>query len=85
MPANRQFLWKKHPAKLHPVTEGISLSLIQVHKYDIDSNNHVNNERYVPMAMECLPDGFTHPSASGRISQFRRIRRYDLSILSSGR
>lgn len=44
--------------KIAPVTEGISLSPIQVHKYDIDSNNHVNNERYVPMAMECLPDGF---------------------------
>ena len=45
--------------KIAPVTEGTSLTPIQVHKYDIDSNNHVNNERYVPMAMECLPDGFT--------------------------
>lgn len=45
--------------KIAPVTEGISLAPIHVHKYDIDSNNHVNNERYVPMAMECLPDGFT--------------------------
>ena len=27
-------------------------------KSDIDSNEHVNNERYVIMAQEFLPDGF---------------------------
>lgn len=42
--------------KIAPLSSGISAAPIQVHKYDIDSNQHVNNERYVPMAMECLPD-----------------------------
>lgn len=37
---------------------GISMDPIEVHKLDIDSNHHVNNSRYVPMAQECLPDGF---------------------------
>lgn len=45
--------------KISPVADGTAIAPIAVHKYDIDSNNHVNNERYVPMAMECLPDNVT--------------------------
>ena len=43
--------------KITPPAKGTGITPIQVHRYDIDSNNHVNNERYVPMAMECLPEG----------------------------
>ena len=43
--------------KITPLAKGTGITPIQVHRYDIDSNNHVNNERYVPMAMECLPEG----------------------------
>ncbi len=37
---------------------GISMDPITVRKSDIDSNLHVNNERYVLVAQEFLPDGF---------------------------
>ena len=43
--------------KITPPAKGTGITPIQVHRYDIDSNNHVNNERYVPMAMECQPEG----------------------------
>jgi acyl-ACP thioesterase len=47
--------------KIHAPETGIAMEPILVHKLDIDSNQHVNNGRYVPMAQECLPKGFvTH-------------------------
>lgn len=49
---------KEASRKIAPLEAGISAEPIRVHKFDIDSNHHVNNERYVPMAMECLPDQF---------------------------
>lgn len=49
---------EKSSRKIAVPETGLAKDPIVVHKFDIDSNNHVNNERYVPMAQECLPDGF---------------------------
>ena len=49
---------EKAPRKITLPKEGYSGDAISVRKSDIDSNEHVNNERYVIMAQEFLPDGF---------------------------
>lgn len=49
---------EKAPRKITLPKEGYYGDAISVRKSDIDSNEHVNNERYVIMAQEFLPDGF---------------------------
>ena len=46
------------PRKIAIPAGGTAKEAISVHKFDIDSNEHVNNERYVLMAQEFLPEGF---------------------------
>ncbi len=46
------------PRKISVPADGISMPPIPIRKSDIDANGHVNNERYVLIAQEFLPDGF---------------------------
>ena len=45
------------PRKIRPETEGVPGTQILVGKHHLDANHHVNNGRYVDMAMEFLPEG----------------------------
>lgn len=53
------------PLEMEPVSRKISfpeeateLDTFPVHKYHIDTNQHVNNSQYIQMATEVLPEGF---------------------------
>ncbi len=49
------------PRKIEIPPDSVPMEPIPLRKSDIDSNLHVNNERYVLIAQEFLPDGFvTH-------------------------
>ncbi|MDE7113053.1 MAG: acyl-[acyl-carrier-protein] thioesterase, partial [Acetatifactor sp.] len=47
------------PRKIVVPTGGNDMDVITVKKHHLDTNNHVNNGRYVDMAMEFLPENFT--------------------------
>ena len=53
-----QFEMENAPRKIPIPKTGVCAAPISVHKFDIDSNQHVNNERYVRMAEEFLPETF---------------------------
>jgi len=39
--------------------DAVSIDTFQVRKYHIDTNNHMNNSKYVELACEVLPEDFT--------------------------
>ena len=38
---------------------GTALAPVTVKRSDLDSNNHMNNSRYIALALDCLPEGFS--------------------------
>ncbi|MCH2450770.1 MAG: thioesterase [Gracilimonas sp.] len=45
--------------KIKAIDEAIYSKQFLVHRFDMDSNEHVNNLRYLQWAMECIPDEIT--------------------------
>jgi len=46
------------PRKITVPEGGAAMEPIVVKPHHLDTNNHVNNGRFVDMAMDCLPEGF---------------------------
>lgn len=46
------------PRKIDHPDDLISKEPVEIRKYHLDTNQHMNNGRYVDIAMEYLPDGF---------------------------
>lgn len=44
--------------KIKMPEQAVEVDTFPVHKYHIDTNNHVNNSQYIQLAVEALPDTF---------------------------
>ena len=44
--------------KIARPTEAVRVDTFRARKYHIDTNNHVNNSKYIELACEALPEGF---------------------------
>ena len=61
------------PRKIHQPEDYQELEPVQVHRFMIDTNGHVNNGQYVMTARECLPEDFA-------VSQIRAEYRYAATL-----
>jgi len=70
---------------VEPITEGAYKTQITVQKTDIDTNNHVNNVRYIEWALQSLPDDFisTHAVTSLRAHYKKELQLGDQAELVS--
>ena len=67
--------------KIHLPEEMQTVDTFSVHKYHIDTNNHVNNAKYIELACEALPDEF---SVIGLRVEYKKAAVYgDKMILKS--
>lgn len=69
--------------KIHLPENMQAVDTFPVHKYHIDTNNHVNNAKYIELACEALPEGF---SVAGLRVEYKKAAVYgDKMILKCGK
>ncbi len=67
--------------KIHLPEDMQAVDTFSVHKYHIDTNNHVNNAKYIELACEALPEEF---SVTGLRVEYKKAAVYgDKMILKS--